>query len=548
MIKEQEGWVYMFAIAMRDAPTVAQFTLGRASADGRVEVIGEDRVLPIESDSFSDSFDGYEVHLYRYRVAQEPQLDELVYLPFLVKNHPPVGDPTSTPFPIVDRCEDNDSCRTAGTCVLGPDDPPFPNTTIYPDDDEDWFETTELQPGEYVLRMIPPSGRDYDLDLGSILDQSQNVCPLADPGGWTPGDATEEIRWLQQQPRRFVVRVRASERDRRGDAHRPYRLSLEYVGSAPTLTPTPTPTPTATATAAPAPAPGSAVVVDHTSVELFEGIPDEYVRAAAALDMVFVDRSVGVNIDEGLTCLAHESTEAAPHGCRRIAHGGGAEFEVDPAVVSWSRPGGYPRDNWSFRPWESPGCDNWDGKVSCFMRMVEPDLPNLDVASFQLSYLAVDERSSINDSPGGFFHDNPDRYDVHDLERFEAEHPDTVFIYWTTSLARAIGTTVARDFNAAMRQYALDHSKPLFDVADILSHDPDGLPCFDNRDGVPYSNGSKSEDHPDDGVDLPAICQHYTTEVEGGHLGSVSAGKIRVAKAFWVLMAQLAGWDGSEAP
>jgi hypothetical protein len=36
--------------------------------------------------------------------------------------------------------------------------------------------------------------------------------------------------------------------------------------------------------------------------------------------------------------------------------------------------------------------------------------------------------------------------------------------------------------------------------------------------------------------------------VEGGHLGSVSAGKIRVAKAFWVLMAQLAGWDGSSAP
>jgi hypothetical protein len=53
---------------------------------------------------------------------------------------------------------------------------------------------------------------------------------------------------------------------------------------------------------------------------------------------------------------------------------------------------------------------------------------------------------------------------------------------------------------------------------------------------------SNCENHPDDGLSIPAICQEYTTEVEGGHLGAVSSGKIRVAKAFWVLMAQIAGW------
>ncbi len=96
-----------------------------------------------------------------------------------------------------------------------------------------------------------------------------------------------------------------------------------------------------------------------------------------------------------------------------------------------------------------------------------------------------------------------------------------------------------------MRQYAIDNDKVLFDVADILSHDPDGNPCYDNRDGVPYDNGNTSENHPDDGQNIPAICPHYTTEADGGHLGSVSAGKIRVAKAYWVLMARLAGWDGN---
>jgi hypothetical protein len=91
-----------------------------------------------------------------------------------------------------------------------------------------------------------------------------------------------------------------------------------------------------------------------------------------------------------------------------------------------------------------------------------------------------------------------------------------------------------------MRDYARVHDLVLFDVADILSHDPAGNPCYDNRDGVAYLD----EDHPDDNLDIPAICPQYTTETEGGHLGSISAGGIRVAKAFWVLMARIAGWDG----
>ncbi len=94
-----------------------------------------------------------------------------------------------------------------------------------------------------------------------------------------------------------------------------------------------------------------------------------------------------------------------------------------------------------------------------------------------------------------------------------------------------------------MREYAEEYDIILFDVADILAHDPGGEPCYDNRDGVIY----KDEDHPDDGESIPAICPHYTTETEGGHLGSVSAGGIRVSKALWVLMARLAGWEGITA-
>ena len=305
--------------------------------------------------------------------------------------------------------------------------------------------------------------------------------------------------------------------------------------STPTVSPSPPP-----AVASP---PDGTIIVDHTSVADFEQIPDEYIQAAAGLNMLFIDRSVGNNIDRGLTCLSYPTDEEAPHGCTRHEHSL-PEFSVDPSELNWSRPGGYNRENWDYRDWEG-NCDLWYDKVSCFIEMVGSVVDQYDVVSFQFSYLAVGEGSTIADQPGGYFWDNPDLADVYDQEAFEDEHPDTTFIYWTTSLARSIGTPASETFNEQMRQYAIDNGKVLFDVADILSHDPDGNPCYDNRDGVPYEAPGQSENYPDDGVQIPAICQHYTTEANGGHLGRVSTGRNRVAQAFWVLMARIAGWDGN---
>ena len=293
------------------------------------------------------------------------------------------------------------------------------------------------------------------------------------------------------------------------------------------------------------PSPGS-IVVDHTSVDLFDYIPEQYLQAAANTDMFFMDRSVGGNINDGLSCLGYASDEAAPNHCSRADHAD-PQYSVDECVVSWSRAGGYDRSRWDFNYWDAvtgSACDFWYNKVDCFMNHVGQFINQYDVVSFQFSYLSVDPDSTIADQPGGYFYNNANRTDVFDQEAFEAQHPDKIFIYWTTSLSRGIGSDVSEAFNEQMRQYARDNDKILFDVADILSHDPDGNPCYDNRDGIPYSNGNNSENYPNDGLDLAAICPHYTTETDGGHLGSVSAGKIRVAKAFWVLMARLNGWDG----
>jgi hypothetical protein len=188
----------------------------------------------------------------------------------------------------------------------------------------------------------------------------------------------------------------------------------------------------------------------------------------------------------------------------------------------------------------------WSSLTQDFIQSLAPSYINQkDVLTYQFSYLNVDSDSDIANTQTGFFANNSNKYDIFNLESFMAQHTDKIFFLWTTSLARGIGTQVASDFNEQMRQYARTHNIILFDVADIESHTDTGAPCYDNRDGIQYcSMTGNCENNPNDGQSIPAICQDYTTETEGGHLGSVSGGGIRLAKAFWVLMARVAGWNG----
>jgi hypothetical protein len=64
LVKQYGDTLYLFAVSMRDEATSATFTLN-GFQDGLVSVIGEDRELTLSSGSFTDQFEGYEVHLYK---------------------------------------------------------------------------------------------------------------------------------------------------------------------------------------------------------------------------------------------------------------------------------------------------------------------------------------------------------------------------------------------------------------------------------------------------------------------------------------------------
>ena len=253
---------------------------------------------------------------------------------------------------------------------------------------------------------------------------------------------------------------------------------------------------------------------------------------------MFSDRSVGQNIYDYLNCLTYPSWRQAPSFCRVDYNNSWDlsktynDYNTAPQRIRFLPGPQYSRSNITFEI----RTGTWRDLTQNFITSLAPQyLPTKDVLSYGFSYLNVMNGDNIYP----LFFQNATGYDIYDLQAYIDAHPDKIFFLWTTSLARGIGTGVSESFNNAMREYARSHHIPLFDLADIESHTDLGAACYDNRDGIVF----RTENYPDDGLNIPAICQDWTTEIDGGHLGSVSGGGIRTSKAFWVLLARLAGWN-----
>jgi hypothetical protein len=268
---------------------------------------------------------------------------------------------------------------------------------------------------------------------------------------------------------------------------------------------------TAVCDAVPVPPPppsGLRIVVGREAVAQFPAIPTDARAAAAALRVLAVDRSVGSNIRDGIACLGVASA-AAPHHCRRWAWTTGAF--ASPAMIWEPRP----LPGWAFMgnpgtgiapelPCALPGRPI----AACFEAFALAN--SYDVVALMPSYLEA-----------GTFQLTAADYLVM-AERLRGA--GRMVLLTTSSLMRSGTADLARldAFNQAVRAHAEATETPLLDIADILSHDPWGQPV---------TVGSS-----------PAITPYYASESTGGHLGYPSAGKIRVAMAWHVALAQIAGW------
>lgn len=129
------------------------------------------------------------------------------------------------------------------------------------------------------------------------------------------------------------------------------------------------------------------------------------------------------------------------------------------------------------------------------------------------------------------------------MSQFETEFPAMRFILMTGHTDGSGETGNLHVRNNQIRNYALANNRVLFDFADIESYDPDGiyylpLGCNDNGD---YDGGNWCAQwcaaHPGDPLCADCSCAHSQSLICN-----------LKGRAFWWMMARLAGWPGPGGP
>lgn len=236
-----------------------------------------------------------------------------------------------------------------------------------------------------------------------------------------------------------------------------------------------------------------AIVIDHACVdETDRAIPQEFLDKARTLKVLFGHQSVGGNILEGLAALAEKHPDRyacepanEPEASWFDEHMGWGEFAVG---------------------------ENEDplGKIAHFERKLAKEGygAKLDAAMMKLCF--VDFGGEKDKAKETF-----EKYRAA-MESLEKSFPKLRLVWWTAPLQEE-DNAARNEYNRLLRVHCKANGKVLFDLADIEAHD---------------SKGNAARE--------PGLCKAYSED--GGHLND--AGKARVARAWWWLMARLAGWTG----
>lgn len=163
----------------------------------------------------------------------------------------------------------------------------------------------------------------------------------------------------------------------------------------------------------------------------------------------------------------------------------------------------YDRSRFDFFPRGNPG---WQAKIQDLVGFVAAQPTAYDVFSMKFCYIDTDA-------------DWPSYRDA--MLSLEAQYPTRRFVWWTIPIEQGSAHAGRQAFNDSARAYAQANGKALFDIADIEAWDAAG-----NRRVDAYGR---------------ELLQPVWTS-DGGHLNA--AGALRVASAWWWLVARLAGWPG----
>lgn len=241
------------------------------------------------------------------------------------------------------------------------------------------------------------------------------------------------------------------------------------------------------------------IVVDASDVDLSR-VPDQFLDTARAMKVLFNHQSIGANLLDGLASLARE----------------------DPTRYALAR-AHRPALSWYAEPSTGLG-DFTEGrnakpltKLAGFERLIRASGYGSGVEVAVMKFCFVD-MGRIGPQ------DLWDRYRT-TMQQLQRDYPRVTFVWVTVPLTSGDnGRQTA--INDLMRRYVASGGGVLFDIASLESVSPGGT-TSPGRHGYPrldpaYDSG------------------------DGGHLSH--EGRVRLASAWWQMMARIAGWEPASEP
>lgn len=261
----------------------------------------------------------------------------------------------------------------------------------------------------------------------------------------------------------------------------------------------------------PTPTQGLGVIADHSVINSFMLIPKSAIDQAASRKTLFMHQSTGGIIDDsGMGCLAglHNDPANYPQEC--------VTYAMNRSSNTWPW---YDKKNLNWEMWPTPEADAI-AKTDQFVDVVHSLAANYEVIGMKYCY--VDGWNQSDNVSQNYY--------INKMLQLESQYPNKVFIWATSALWNEPGGACGglfdscqgiSEFNQQVRAYAVTHNKPLYDIADIESHDKNGNPCTVSG--------------------YEGLCSDWY-DSGGGHPNT--EGAIRLAKGFWWLMARIGGWKG----